>query len=285
MRDPWEGVVTVGPPIRRIDATHRRNVRRALAAAVATGMVVLGLGLLALPAFEQAVGEWNQQALAVERDARIPRYGNAVSAAYGAVSSDFESEIVSFEVGALPQTADGQVIVLPSPDVVDASRSAPDPALAPAVPAPPATPEVAPAPPPSAFVDVTIRIPSIGVAQAVVEGVGRTDLKMGPGHYPGTAYPGYSGNVVVSGHRTTFTKPFYDIDLLQPGDVIVLDTPTASHRYLVQHQHVVAPTDLSPLRATDAATLTLTTCTPKGSARERLIVVAQLESPPLDIAA
>ena len=112
----------------------------------------------------------------------------------------------------------------------------------------------------------------------------RDDLKIGPGHYPGTAYPGYSGNVVVSGHRTTFTKPFYDIDLLQPGDAIVLDTPTASYRYIVQHQYVVAPTDLSPLRATDEATLTLTTCTPKGSARERLIVVARLDGPPVDIA-
>ncbi len=89
--------------------------------------------------------------------------------------------------------------------------------------------------------------------------------------------------MVISGHRTTYTRPFHDVDLLAPGDPIIIDTPSGSFRYIVERQYVVEPTDLSPLLATEEATLTLTTCTPKGSARQRLIVVARLDGAPVDV--
>ena len=55
-----------------------------------------------------------------------------------------------------------------------------------------------------------LHVPRFGAdyAKVVVEGVATEDLKQGPGHYPGTALPGALGNVVLSGHRTTYGQPF-----------------------------------------------------------------------------
>ncbi len=66
-----------------------------------------------------------------------------------------------------------------------------------------------------------IVIPKLGLDAIVVELAGLDDedsLKLGPGHIPSTAYPGGSGNVVISGHRTTYGAPFKYINELVPGD-------------------------------------------------------------------
>ena len=62
----------------------------------------------------------------------------------------------------------------------------------------------------------------------VVAGVGREDLKKGPGHYPETPMPGQLGNSAIAGHRTTYGEPFFDLDELEPGDEIIVTTPTAA---------------------------------------------------------
>lgn len=249
--------------------------------ALATGMAVLGVGLLATPTLTETVGQWNQHRLATERDATTLRYGQALGGAYGAVSSDFEESIVSFEYGALPTSVDGTIVglhpaPLPTtpPGVTEAESS--DPAANAEADNP------RPIEAPSGAAGVMIRIPAIGLNQAVVEGVGRDDLKLGPGHYPGTSYPGFMGNSVISGHRTTYTRPFFDLDLLAPGDPIFLDTPLGLVTYRVRETYVVDPRDAGPLAATDTPVLTLTTCNPKGKATERLIVVADLAGAPFD---
>lgn len=254
-------------PVRR-GVARRWTVRQAVGLSVALGLIVFGVGLMALPTLEGWVGQWGQHQAAVENDLSKSRFALAMEDAYGEVSSDFESSIVSFEVGALPTTTDGRIIGLAGPQPAVASANA-EPAGR--------------FEPPPAFEGVTIRIPSIGLDQTVVEGVGRDHLQVGPGHYPGTAQPGYGGNVVISGHRTTFTRPFFDVDLLDSGDSIFLDTPRGTYRYVVQTTYVVDPTDLSPLVDTGAPVLTLTTCTPKGSADRRLIVVADLDGVPEEL--
>ena len=67
----------------------------------------------------------------------------------------------------------------------------------------------------------TLALPSIGVTEPLGEGVTLTAVDRGPGHWPGTAMPGQVGNVVVAGHRMTHSRPFYDLDLLRPGDPLV----------------------------------------------------------------
>jgi sortase A len=125
-----------------------------------------------------------------------------------------------------------------------------------------------------------IVIPSIDVDVIVVEGTTASALRAGAGHYADTPLPCEIGNVSIAGHRTTYGRPFHNIDLLQPGQQITLQTPIGSCTYEVNREpFVVAPTQTEVVANTpDEATLTLTTCHPKGSARQRLIVKATLVS-------
>jgi len=147
-------------------------------------------------------------------------------------------------------------------------------------------------PPPSGDAVAMIRIPKIGVDNAVVQGVGVEDLRKGPGHYPETPAPGQLGNAAIAGHRTTYGQPFNRLDELSPGDEIDVTTLQGSYRYVVDTQQdadgnasghiVVQPSQVEVLEPTpdpvragfDLATLTLTTCNPKFSAAERLVVKA-----------
>ena len=115
----------------------------------------------------------------------------------------------------------------------------------------------------------------------VVEGVTLGDLQRGPGHYPGTALPGDEGNFAVAGHRTTYGAPFFNLDQLRKGDEVIVTARDGSrHTYKVREQEVVAPGDTwvigpDPLES-GKATLTLTTCNPRFSNAQRLIVFAEL---------
>jgi len=136
-----------------------------------------------------------------------------------------------------------------------------------------------------------LRIPRFGAdwRRPVVEGTTASDLRKGVGHYPGSALPGQLGNLAVAGHRTTYGHPFRDLDSLAPGDLVLVETAHRVYTYRVLSRAVVAPTDTDvvaadpehPDRPTTAATralLTLTTCHPEFSARERLVVRAELVS-------
>ena len=125
-----------------------------------------------------------------------------------------------------------------------------------------------------------LEVPKIGLSMVVVEGVGVEDLKLGPGHYPGTPLPGEPGNVVISGHRTTYSHPFYNVNELIRGDSITLTNPDGTKSiYLVSETRVVEPTAVEVVSNTPDDRLTLTTCNPRYSAAQRLIVVAKLYSP------
>ncbi|MFP5318663.1 MAG: sortase [Acidimicrobiia bacterium] len=121
-----------------------------------------------------------------------------------------------------------------------------------------------------------IRIPALDVDAVVVEGVTPSALRAGAGHYPQTPLPCEAGNVSIAGHRTTYGKPFGNIDRLKVGDTIELTTPVGGCVYqLVKAPFIVEPTDMSVIQPTAERTVTLTTCHPKGSAAERLIVQAK----------
>lgn len=125
-----------------------------------------------------------------------------------------------------------------------------------------------------------IKIPTLDVNTIVVEGTGESALRAGAGHYPNTPLPGEEGNVAIAGHRTTYGKPFADIDRLKTGDEIILETPVGTHTYKVfRDPFVVANTEWSVISQTPGHTLTLTSCHPKGSARQRIVVKAEMVAP------
>lgn len=126
-----------------------------------------------------------------------------------------------------------------------------------------------------------ISIPKIHKRVYAVSGVATKDLKKGLGHYPRTPFPGQLGNSAFAGHRTTFGAPLFDIDRLEIGDDIVVDTLTNQrYVYVVSSvPRVVSATAGSVIETTDdtIATLTLTSCHPKYSAKQRIVVVATLD--------
>ncbi|MCA1692335.1 MAG: class E sortase [Acidimicrobiales bacterium] len=120
-----------------------------------------------------------------------------------------------------------------------------------------------------------VRIPAIDVDVVVVEGITPSALRAGAGHYPQTPLPCEDGNMAIAGHRTTYGKPFGNLDRLKAGDTIEVTTPIGGCVYqLSKDPYVVPPTDISVLDATPERALTLTTCHPRGSAAQRLIVRA-----------
>ena len=126
-----------------------------------------------------------------------------------------------------------------------------------------------------------LQIPSIGLDQYVVEGTAAADLAKGPGHYTGTSQPGQAGNVAIAGHRTTYGAPFNRLDGLRINDRIILTTDDGQRlTYVVSQEPVaVTPRDVSILNTGFDNRLTLTTCNPKFSASQRLVVVALLSEP------
>lgn len=122
-----------------------------------------------------------------------------------------------------------------------------------------------------------IEIPAIDVNFMVVQGTGYDDLKDGPGHYPDTADPWDDrGRVGIAGHRTTYQAPFFDLDDLREGDEITVRTTQGTFGYEVSRVFVVPSAGSGRVLAqTSRPTLVLTTCNPKYSSAERLIVTAR----------
>ena len=124
-----------------------------------------------------------------------------------------------------------------------------------------------------------IQIPKIGANYVVVEGTSEADLERGPGHYVGTALPGNPGNAAIAGHRTTYLRPFYNLDQMAPGDPIYITTTQGRFQYNVVDTLIVDPSDLDVLKPTATPTLTLTTCNPRFSTSTRMVVQAALVTP------
>lgn len=131
----------------------------------------------------------------------------------------------------------------------------------------------------------TLKIPKIGLETVVVQGIGREELKKGPGHFPSCGgarngecvrdakYPGEKGNVAVSGHRTTYGAPFFRLNELEKGDVIDFVSGRARYRYKVREQKIVDPiSGFATVEQHGKNEVTLTTCHPRFSAAQRLIV-------------
>lgn len=117
-----------------------------------------------------------------------------------------------------------------------------------------------------------LEIPAIGLSQPFFEGVTLTAIDRGPSHWPGTAMPGAVGNVVIAGHRTTRTRPFWDLDLLQPGDELIFTMDTGARWvYALDHLEIVDDEDIRIIEQGYGYTATLFACHPKGSARQRIV--------------
>jgi sortase A len=153
-----------------------------------------------------------------------------------------------------------------------------------------------------------LHVPRLGddYSRVVLEGSAEAQLRQGPGHYVGTAMPGEQGNFAVAGHRVGRGSPFLDLDRMRPGDPVVVETADSWFVYRVlgdpasadlgadasgiPGRQIVRPTATDVISPTpggpadgeaSGAYLTLTTCHPKYSAQQRLIIHARLDGGPL----
>ena len=157
---------------------------------------------------------------------------------------------------------------LPPAEVVTASTLQPLP-LPEALPADPYEPT-----PPGVL--GTIEIPKIELTAGIQRGMALTAIDRGPSWWPGTAMPGQLGNVVLAGHRTTHSRPFYALDELTPGDEVIFTTDAGRFVYEVRGV-IVVPADWIDIAAQSRAhTATLFACHPLGSATERIVVKLRL---------
>lgn len=121
-------------------------------------------------------------------------------------------------------------------------------------------------------------VPRLKLRTPIYLGITDDIFDVGVGQWPGTAKPGKPGNIVLGGHRTGAMMPFLNIDKMRKGDKIRVIVGRKTFTYTVTTKRIIKPTDVSITRQTATATLTLFTCHPPHSIKQRYVVRATLTS-------
>lgn len=192
--------------------------------------------------------------------------------------TDFESERQGAKVSADLTAAwdNAEPVVAPKPTAPDAKKNPPDAMVI--------------KNPPRHEAFALLHIPKFhslwgDKPRPIVNGVSDHDLKAAIGYYDETVGPGGIGNFSIAGHRVTYGKPFHNIEQLNPGDPVVVETKSAWFVYRYTNHQIVKPSDvavIAPVPNQPGATptkrlLTMTACHPKFSAAERFIGHAELD--------
>lgn len=144
--------------------------------------------------------------------------------------------------------------------------------------------------------DPKLIIPKINVDVPVVYGIGYDHksqmdaMEKGVAHFgiPGAnSRPGEIGNTVLSGHSSNdifdpgdYKFVFAQLEKLEVGDTIYANYEGVRYTYTITKTEVVKPNEVSKLiYKTNKPVLTLITCTPLGTALNRLLVTAEQISP------
>jgi sortase A len=144
-------------------------------------------------------------------------------------------------------------------------------------------------------------IPKINVDVPAIYNVGNdynsqmAAMEKGVAHFaiPGaSSHPGQVGNTVLSGHSSNdlfdggdYKFIFAQLEKLNVGDTVYTNYGGKRYTYVITKTEVVKPTEVSKLiYPTDKPVLTLITCTPLGTSRDRLLVTAEQVSPDPSVA-
>lgn len=125
-------------------------------------------------------------------------------------------------------------------------------------------------------------MPQISVSMPIFESDSVNTLLKGGWVFPGTSTPDRGGNTVIFGHRFRYLPPisntFYSLDKINIGDTFTVTWQGKVYTYKVKEKKIIEPTDFSVLNKTSEAEITLITCAPLFSAKQRLVVVGFLVS-------
>jgi len=115
----------------------------------------------------------------------------------------------------------------------------------------------------------------------------KKDLDLGVVYYPGSVYPGQTGQIIILGHSAPLGWPkikhdwvFTDLDKLISGDTILIDLNNKQYTYTVKQKTIIqrgaeVPADYS---SANSNVLTLISCWPPGKDYQRIAVEAELVS-------
>ncbi|MGB8861893.1 MAG: sortase [Ilumatobacteraceae bacterium] len=261
--EPWDPIGPPGPRVKRPKRTPhferppQPHDWRWVVGGIGKTLITLGLLMFAFVGYQL----WGT--------------GIQTARAQDSLENEFQRKLEA--TTTLAPTTLPPTTVPPTTIAPNGSQPPPDTTVAPTT---TVTVPIAPPPPSKGGEPIAhLEIPSIGLEWFVVQGVTKNDLKNGPGHFRETPMPGELGNAAIAGHRTTYGAPFEDLDLVAIGDPITVQTLTGTFVYSVTDSFVVEADEYGEVASTDdptVATLTLVTCTPKYTSRQRLAVRAVL---------
>ena len=124
-----------------------------------------------------------------------------------------------------------------------------------------------------------LSIPSLDIYGRVVDGTNDDSMNRGFWHYPNGGSV-EKGNLVIIGHRFLKIPPeketFYNLTKIKLGERIMLETSLGTWIYVVKKAEVVSKDSIDLLSNSERHKLTLITCHPLWTDKERFVVVADL---------
>ena len=98
-----------------------------------------------------------------------------------------------------------------------------------------------------------------------------------PGLYKYAQIPNlYNTNVSIAAHRDLPGYEFYYLDTVAEGDFIYLIYQDKLFKYAYCSTEVIEKNDWNPIRVHYDSRVTLTTCTPLGTSKQRMVVTGEL---------
>ena len=129
--------------------------------------------------------------------------------------------------------------------------------------------------------NASLTIETAKILGNISEGVTSEAMERGFWHFPTSSLPGKEGNVVIIGHRFKYIPPatntFFNLDKVSVGDQIRVSVGEETYTYVVTDIDIAEPNDISVIQQTDDYRLTLITCTPLWTSKERLVITAKLD--------
>lgn len=124
----------------------------------------------------------------------------------------------------------------------------------------------------------TLIVPALGMREKIFEGESVFTVNQGVWRRPQTSTPDQSSNTVLVGHRFTYTgqSVFYNLDKVRNDDEIIIYWSGKAYTYKVDKISTVPPEAVEVEAPTDESILTLYTCAPLLTAKDRLVVTARL---------
>lgn len=139
----------------------------------------------------------------------------------------------------------------------------------------------------------TLEIPKISIAVPIIFSNSTNkdslakDLDLGTVYYPGSVYPGQTGQIIILGHSAPPGWPkikhdwvFTDLDKLTAGDTILIDLNNKQYNYIVRQKTIIkrgADVPQDSLSVNNNV-LTLISCWPPGKDYQRIAVEAELST-------